>query len=138
MSSSYIHQEQTGKELATVVTLPHELQVAHWLYQQQRLVSSREAASALGGTAWSMWQIFSKIRRLSNIIVINEKTVRSKGGMQYLIRVIYIHPYMLDDNLQPHRQNDDVSLYDIPLTWSDLVSSKWSRLVKRHKYGCDT
>ena len=137
MNSSYIHQELNETELTANVTLSRELQVAHWLYQQQRLVSSREAASVLGGSAWSMWQTYSKIRRLSNIIVINERAVRSKGGIQYLMRVTHIHPYIIDDELQPRRQNGDIFLHDMPLSWSELVSCKWSQLVKRHQYSCD-
>ena len=109
--------------------LPRTLQVAHWLYEQQRLVSAREAAGILGGSAWSMWYIFSKIRLLSDILVIDEQKVRSKGGMQSLMRIVHIYPYTLDENQQPHRQRDDADPPS-PLTWHDLLCRQWTHLAQ--------
>ncbi|MGN5073619.1 hypothetical protein ACTG2C_01150 [Aeromonas veronii] len=120
---------------------PSTLQVAHWLYEQQRPVSAREAAEVLGGSTWSMWQTFSKIRLLSDILVIDEQKVRNKGGMQSLMRIVHIYPYTLDDNQQPHRQSngtdsngtDSIS----PLTWRDLLCRTWDQLVQMKSVRCD-
>lgn len=108
---------------------PNTLQVAHWLYEQQRLVSAREAAEVLGGSTWSMWQTFSKIRLLSDILVIDEQKVRSKGGMLSLMRIVHIYPYTLDENQQPHRQGNDIDNTS-PLTWRDLLCRSWNQLIQ--------
>ena len=73
-----------------------------------------------------MWYIFSKIRLLSDILVIDDQKVRSKGGMQLLMRIVHIYPYTLDENQQPHRQRDDADPPS-PLTWHDLL---WALLPK--------
>lgn len=110
--------------------LQHYLQIAHWLHEQQRLVSVREAAALLGGSIWTMEQHFAKIRRQLNILVIDEQRVRSRGGQQYLLRIVHIHPYWLDENQQPHRQPDGPDGLTQPLTWYDLLSRQWSQLVQ--------
>ncbi len=104
----------------TGIPLPRILQVAHWLHEQQRLVSAREAAEVLGCSVWSMGHIFSKIRLLPDIMVINEQTVRSKGGQQLMIRIVHIYPYTLDEKQHPHRRRDDTD-QPYPLTWHDLL-----------------
>lgn len=109
--------------------LPRTLQVAHWLYEQQRLVSAREATEALGGSTWSMWQTFSKIRLLSDILVIDEQKIRSKGGMQSLMRIIHIYPYTLDENQQPRRQCYGTN-NAFPITWHDLLCRSWGQLAQ--------
>ncbi len=111
------------------VPLPRSLEVAHWIYQQQRLVSAREAVEVLGGSVWSMGQIFSKFHLMSNILVIDEQKIRSKGGMQTLIRIVYIYPYSLDEYQQPYRKREDTSLNE-PLTWRDLVCLPWAQLAQ--------
>ncbi len=108
---------------------PNALQVAHWLYEQQRPISAREAAEVLGGSTWSMWQTFSKIRLLSDILVIDEQKVRSKGGMQSLMRIVHIHPYTLDEHQQPRRQSNDTDNTS-PLTWHDLLCRPWAQLAQ--------
>lgn len=109
--------------------LPRSLEVAHWIQQQQRLVSAREAVEVLGGSVWSMGQIFSKFHLMSNILVIDEQKIRSKGGMQTLIRIVHIYPYSLDEYQQPYRKRDDTSLNG-PLTWRDLVCLPWAKLAQ--------
>lgn len=109
--------------------LPRSLEVAHWIHQQQRLVSAREAVEVLGGSVWSMGQIFSKFHLMSNILVIDEQKIRSKGGMQTLIRIVHIYPYSLDEYQQPYRKRDDTSLNG-PLTWRDLICLPWAKLAQ--------
>ncbi|WP_245194095.1 hypothetical protein [Aeromonas jandaei] len=116
--------------LMSDVPLPHYLQIAHWLHEQQRLVSAREAAALLGGSTWAMERHFAKIRRQLNILVIDEQRVRSKGGQQYLLRIAHIHPYWLDENQQPHRQPAGPDGLKQPLTWHDLLSRQWHELLK--------
>ena len=107
--------------------IPRYIEVAHWLYEQQCLISARDASEVLGGSVWTMGQVFSKIRSHSNIFVIDEKRIRSKGGMQTLMRVVHILPYTLDQYNQPHRQYEDTCNY-VPLTWRDLLCKDWSKL----------
>lgn len=109
--------------------LPRTLQVAHWLYEQQRLVSTREAAAILGGSAWSMWYTFTKIRLLSDVLVIDEQKVPSRGGQQWLLRIVHIHPYTLDENQQPRRQSNGTDTTS-PLTWHDLLCRSWAQLAQ--------
>lgn len=111
-------------------TLPRPLQIAHWLHGQQRLVSAREAAGVLGGSAWAMEQQFSKVRQLSSIVVIDEQWVPSRGGRQYLMRVVHIYPYWLDEHRCPHRQQTGLKGGRVLLTWRDLVCRQWAELVK--------
>ncbi|WP_429123554.1 hypothetical protein [Aeromonas veronii] len=108
------------------------LQVAHWLYQQQRAISAREAAEVLGGSTWLMSQHFSKIKKAPDIILSDEQKIPSKGGKQVLLRVIHIYPYRLDEYQQPHRVLSELERCQIPLTWHDLVSRPWHQLVARH------
>ncbi|MCX9134870.1 hypothetical protein OKS68_20665 [Aeromonas veronii] len=113
--------------------IPRYLQVAHWIYEQNRMISAREAAEIFGGSAWSMEQTLSKIRSQVDIVIYDEKIVPSKGGKQYLMRIIYIYPYWLDTDQRPHRKLDNSYQNDAPLTWKDLLSNKWPQLVVRHK-----
>ncbi len=83
-----------------------------------------------------MWQTFSKIRLLSDILVIDEQKVRSKGGMQSLMRIVYIYPYTLDDNQQPHRQSNSTDSTS-PLTWRDLLCRLWDQLAQMKSVRCD-
>ncbi|MGR1225478.1 hypothetical protein ACUVMQ_21310 [Aeromonas veronii] len=110
-------------------SLPRTLQVAHWLYEQQRFVCTREAAGILGGSVWSMWQTFSKIRLLSNLLVIDEQKVPSRGGQQWLMRIVHIYPYTLDENQQPHRLFDGTDSLS-PLTWNDLLRRSWTQIAQ--------
>lgn len=111
---------------------PRFLIVANWLYEQQRPVSAREAADILGGSAWSMSQHFSRIKKASDIILSDEQKIPSKGGKQVLLRVIHIYPYRLDEYQQPHRVLSESERCHTPLTWHDLVSRPWHQLVARH------
>lgn len=84
--------------------LPRHSQVAHWLHDQQRAISAREAADVFGVSSWSIERDFARIRGLSGIVVLDEQRVPSKGGQQYLLRVLQIFPYWLDEHQQPHQQ----------------------------------
>ncbi|EKP0260208.1 hypothetical protein JFQ93_001456 [Aeromonas sobria] len=121
----------------TDTPLPRPLQVAHWLYEQQRPVSSREAAELLGGSTWSMWQTFSKMRLLSDILIIDEQLVPARGGQQSLMRILHIYPYILDEHQQPHRQRTDAEQHDVPLTWRDLLCRSWAQLAQMYQSRID-
>ena len=71
-------------------TLPRYLQVAHWLHDQQRAISVREAADVFGVSPWSIERDFARVRALSGIVVFDEQRVPSKGGQQYLLRVLQV------------------------------------------------
>ncbi|MGL6624668.1 hypothetical protein [Aeromonas jandaei] len=111
------------------MSLPYYLQVARWLYEEQRFLSARETATILGRAAWLMEREFDKIRRKPNIFIIDERQVRISGGKQSLIRVKYIHPYFIDELQQLHRQHTDAEHFDRPLTWHDLLCRQWRELV---------
>lgn len=110
--------------------LPRYLQVAHWLHDQQRAISARETADEFGVSSWSIERDFAKIRALSGIVVFDEQRVPSQGGQQYLLRVLRIYPYQLDEYQQPHQQGHEVRESNAPLTWRDLISRPWSQLVR--------
>lgn len=85
-------------------SLPRYLQVAHWLHDQQRAISAREVADVFGVSYWSIERDFARVRALSGIVVFDEQRVPSQGGQQYLLRVLQVFPYWLDEHLQPHQQ----------------------------------
>lgn len=114
-------------------TLPRYLRVAHWLYHQQRAVSSREAADEFGISSWSIEREFSRIRDVPEIIVFDEQRIASRGGQQYLLRVIHINPYWLDEYQRPHRKDVEACAIRAPLTWRDLLSNPWYQLVQRYQ-----
>ncbi len=118
-------------------SLPRYLQVAHWLYDQQRAISAREAANVFDVSSWSIERDFAKIRALNGIVVFNEQQVPSKGGQQYLLRILRIFPYWLDEHQQPHQQHVGGWDPDVPLTWHDLLCRPWYQLVTRHKLHTD-
>lgn len=109
--------------------IPYYLQVARWLYEEQRFFSARETATIFGRAAWLMEREFEKIRRKPNIFIIDERQVRISGGKQSLMRVKYIYPYYLDELQQLHRQYSDAEHLDRPLTWYDLLCRQWHELV---------
>lgn len=115
--------------MKSIDEIPRYLQVAHWIYEQHRMVSARDATDVWGGSAWAMEQIFSKIRLQSDIILSEEALVPSKGRKLYLIRIIYIYPYTLDLEFHPHRQlENNNQCHNVPLTWKDLLGSKWGKI----------
>ena len=81
--------------------LPRYLQVAHWLHDQQRAISAREAADVFGVSSWSIERDFARVRGLSGIVVFDEQRVPSKGGQQYLLRVLQIFPTGLTNTSNP-------------------------------------
>lgn len=107
------------------------LQVAHWLYEHQCLVTAKEAAEILGGSVWSMNRTFSKIRLLSNIVVIDEQKIRGNkgGGVQSRMRIVHIYPYTLDENQHIHSQRDNADQQYV-LTWHDLLCRSWKQLMQ--------
>ncbi|MFM5181579.1 hypothetical protein ACEUAY_18655 [Aeromonas veronii] len=116
--------------------VPRYVEVAHWLYEQQRFLSARETATQFGDTPWSMGYIFAKIRRRPDIFVFDERQVRISGGKQILIRVNYIRPYRLDEKNQIQRQCSDRDNVGRPLTWHDLLCCKWSDLIDMQRDIC--
>ena len=66
---------------------------------------------------------------MSDILVIDAQKVRSRGGMQSLMRIVHIYPYTLDENQQPHRQRDEAAPPS-PLTWHDLLCRSWAQLAQ--------
>lgn len=110
-------------------SLPRYLDVANWLYNQHRAVSAREVAQAFGVSSWAIERDFAKIRTLSNIIFFDEQQVSSKGGKQYLLRVLKIHPYEIDEHQQLHPILTES--HSLRITWRDLLSRNWNQLVKR-------
>ncbi|MGL4616173.1 MAG: hypothetical protein ACRCVV_20225 [Shewanella sp.] len=117
--------------------LPRYLQVAHWLHDQQRAISAREAADEFGVSPRSIERDFSRIRALSGIVVFDEQRVPSKGGQQYLLRVLRLFPYELDEHQQPHQLVTSIGDLNAPLTWRDLLCRSWCQLVARHQRSID-
>ena len=113
--------------------LPRYLQLAHWLHEQSRAISAREAADVFGVSPWSIERDFARVRTLSGIVVFDEQRVPSKGGQQYLLRVLQIFPYWLDDHQQPYQQLASYWDLNAPLTWRDLLCRPWYQLVARHQ-----
>lgn len=111
--------------------LTRTLQVAHWLYEQQCIVTAKEAAEIFGGSVWSMNRTFSKIRLLTNILVIDEQKIRGNngGGVQSRMRIVHIYPYTLDENQHIHSQRDNADQQYL-LTWHDLLCRSWNQLMQ--------
>lgn len=109
------------------------LRLAHWLCSQQRAVSAREAATIFDVSAWSIERDFAKIRKYPGIFTFDEKLVSSRGGMKYLLRLLYIAPYWLDEQNIPHRKKMDPKVItDSRIQWCDLVNRPWCSLVKAY------
>ncbi len=114
-------------------TEPRYIRVAYWLYQQQRLISAREAAEIFGVSPWALGEDFAKIRRLPDIFLLEERKVPSSGGLQSLIRVRHIYPYAFDSQQQPYRVAGNAALRNTPLTWKDLLLRPWHQLVQMNQ-----
>lgn len=110
--------------------LPRYLRVAHWLHEQQRPISSREVADVFNASPKAISDDFAKIRRRSDIMDVHEQKVRDKGVQQYLLHVLNIYPYMLDERQCPHRKEGECEGLGPTLTWHDLVCRQWSQLVQ--------
>lgn len=109
--------------------LPRYLRVAHWLHEQQRPISSREVADVFSVPVKAISDDFAKIRSRPDIMDIHEQKVRYKGVQQYLLHILNIHPYMLDERQYPHRQDDEKNTHDAVPTWRDLLSRPWHQMV---------
>lgn len=116
--------------------VPRYVEVAHWLYEQQRFLSAREAATQFGDTPWSMGYVFAKIRRRSDIFVFDERQVRVSGGKQNLIRVNSIRPYRFDEKNHIQLQCSESDNVERPLTWHDLLCCQWSDLIDMQRGIC--
>lgn len=110
--------------------LPRYLQVAHWLHEQRRPISSREVAEAFNVSPKAVSDDFSKIRRRSDIMDVHEQKIRCNGAQQYLLHVLNIHPYILDERQCPHRQGSPWNAPDTALTWRHLLSRPWHQVVQ--------
>ena len=109
--------------------LPRYLRVAHWLHEQQRPVSSREVADIFSVPIKAISDDFAKIRRRPDIMDINEQKIRHKGVQKYLLHILNIHPYRLDERQYPHRQDDEQNTLDASLIWRKLLSHHWHQMV---------
>ncbi|PPA27860.1 hypothetical protein C3737_22260 [Aeromonas jandaei] len=113
--------------------LPRYLRVAHWLHEQQRLISSREVAELFSVSPKAISDDFAKIRRRTDIMDVHEQKVRDKGVQLYLIHVLNIHPYMLDERKCPHRKEGKRDGLGATLTWHDLLCRQWGQLMQIHQ-----
>lgn len=113
--------------------LPRYLRVAHWLYAQPQWMSSRDVADKFGVSPKAISDDFAMLRRRSDIIEIQEQKARCKGGHQYLLRVVQIHPYVLDERRCPRRRDCTLVPIDTAITWRDLLSLPWEALAHKYK-----
>lgn len=111
-------------------SIPRYLRVAHWLLEQQRPISSREVAEVFSVSPKAISDDFAKIRRRTDIMDVHEQKVRDKGVQLYLLHVLSIHPYMLDERQCPHRKEVEREGLGSTLTWHDLVCRPWRQLVE--------
>ena len=111
-------------------SIPRYLRVAHWLLEQQRPISSREVAEVFSVSPKAISDDFAKIRRRTDIMDVHEQKVRDKGVQLYLLHVLSIHPYMLDERQCPHRKEVEREGRGSTLTWHDLVCRPWRQLVE--------
>ncbi|MGL4614036.1 MAG: hypothetical protein ACRCVV_09085 [Shewanella sp.] len=111
--------------------IPRYLRVAHWLNDQAQPMTANDIAKIFGVGTKAINDDFAKIRRRSDIIESSEKKITSIGGTRQLLKVIFIHSYILDERQCPQRSNDDDVSKNSKLTWHDLLSKDWSSLHRR-------
>lgn len=110
---------------------PRYLRIAHWLNEQTQPMTANDLSKIFGVGTKAISDDFAKIRRRSDIIESSEKKITSMGGTRQLLKVTFIHSYILDERQCPHRTNDEDTPKNNKLTWHDLLSTKWSRLHRR-------
>jgi hypothetical protein len=112
--------------------LPRYLRVAHWLHEQQRWVSSREAANVFCVSIKTMSDDFAKLRGRPDIVEFDEQKISNKngrGGWQYLLRVVSINAYMLDGRQYPRQQcNERDEIFGWSLAWRELLTRSWVQM----------
>ena len=84
-----------------------------------------------------MEQDFARIRTYSSVFMYAEQRLPSKGGQQYLLRVLKIFPYQLDEHLQPHRLIENNCNMASTITWRDLLCRPWYQLIASHRLDND-
>jgi hypothetical protein len=108
---------------------PRYLQVAHWMLAQQKPLRSREVALALDLPPKLISSDFSIMRQRQDIIVFIEQQVRIRGVLQAAIKIIEIHPYILDARRRPfRRQVGQTKNHPTGYSWKKLLSSRWDEL----------
>ncbi|WP_429235976.1 hypothetical protein [Aeromonas salmonicida] len=109
--------------------MPRYLRVAHWLCEHKKWMTSREVAIEFGISPKAVSDDFSMIRKRFDLVKFNEKKVICKtGGWQYLMQVIHIHTYVLDERLYPRKKDESLISINPTVTWRKLLSCSWSQL----------
>ena len=110
--------------------LPRYLRVAHWLHEQQCPLGSREVADAFGVSVKAISDDFAKIRRRTDIMEVHEQKVCDNGVQKYLLHVLAIEPYVLDERRCPHPRGVEPEGLGSSLTWYDLLCRPWRQLIE--------
>lgn len=111
---------------------PRYLHVAHWLLAQQRWMTARQVAVVFDVTPKLMCDDFAVLRQRKDLFTLEERAQKCRNGYERLIKVVGIHPYRLDGRRRPHpapfEPTRSVGMA-CRITWHDLVSQPWHRLV---------
>jgi hypothetical protein len=115
--------------------LPRYLAVAHYIHQQDCMVSVRDVAAEFNITKKMACDDFYKIRQRKDIIIIEQQNEKCGNFTKILLKVVNIYPYTLDKRMSPRcaTVRSDI-LSNMPtkpsITWDMLVSLPWHRLYQ--------
>lgn len=109
---------------------PRYLQVAHWLLVQQQWMTARQVALIFRVSPKMICDDFLMLRQRKDLFTLNEREQKCRNGYERLIKVIDIHPYILDGRRYPRSQSAPFELtISSGITWRDLTSQHWHRLA---------
>jgi hypothetical protein len=103
--------------------LPRYLRVAHWMHEQQQFFSSENIVRQFNLPPKRVSDDFSVIREMGNIIELDEIKERRSGKLWRLIKVTFIHDYVLDARNYPHR------IGERQYSKSEIIASTWHVLL---------
>ncbi|MFQ2734533.1 hypothetical protein ACK30T_07885 [Aeromonas caviae] len=113
--------------------MPNYIKLAHWLYEENRMVALTEAAEFMNVTVNGIHHYIKAILKYDDIFKVKICQVDDATRKQYAIRVLAIRPYKLipgrrpisEDNIWHGFQESCYSMADI---WRELISKPWCKM----------
>lgn len=112
-----------------VIDMPKYIELAHWLYKENRMVPLTEVAKLMNVTLSGVHHYIKSIRKYEEIFQVRISQVDVSERKQYAISVLSIRPYKLISGRRPVIDNSasGVTNRSSAMTTSEI----WIRLVSK-------
>ncbi|WP_346210322.1 hypothetical protein [Aeromonas salmonicida] len=113
--------------------MPKYIKLAHWLYEENRMVALTEVANFMNVTLSGVHHYIKSIRKCEDIFQIKICQIDVAARKQYAIRVLAIRPYKLIAGRRPILEGGSMNNFQghahgTAEIWHKLVSKPWQEI----------